>query len=208
MSLGCLPDALGVVSWLPLHHAASSILESTFAPSPSSSPSLPAQQTLHLQHTNPVSWTSIISSLSRLLSTDSVPLPIVPISEWLSVLEGFDSLNDAEHLPALKILPFFRTACALDESLRASTSSSPSHTLGDPADAPVQVVVDAPAEMDMDVDAPAEVKPLVPEALMGLSLSTTKMRDASPTLQGLSSLDEGDVSRWISYWRGVGFLQN
>ena len=120
----------------------------------------------------------------------------------MALLEAFDSLNDADRLPALKILPFFRNACALDESLRASASSSPSHTLGDPVDAPVQVVVDEP----MDVDVPVEAKPLVPEALMGLSLSTTKMRDASPTLQNLKSLDEGDVSRWISYWRGVGFL--
>ncbi|KAI0062574.1 acetyl-CoA synthetase-like protein [Artomyces pyxidatus] len=126
LSLKCLPNLDGLVSWIPAPDAAAVMLELSDSD----------ERTLHLVHSRPVSFTSLVEPIARDLG-----VPLVPYDEWLRALES--SLKDKavsevelmQRNPALRLLDFFRTArvgrnwepvgvarLATDKAVRASAT--------------------------------------------------------------------------------------
>ncbi len=92
-----------VVSWLPLHTAGAAISDLRDADS----------EVVHLSHTNPVSWTSIATTISKALDR-----PLVPYAEWLRRLEESAdnvSIQNAKDDPALRLIDFFRSLQPLND---------------------------------------------------------------------------------------------
>jgi hypothetical protein len=79
----------------------------------------PLEQTLHLSHPRPVSWTSIFEAISTAMMpvTGGKALPLVPFSDWFGKLESC-SMGDMERIPGLKLLSFFRKMSIADDELR------------------------------------------------------------------------------------------
>ncbi|KIJ49855.1 hypothetical protein M422DRAFT_246221 [Sphaerobolus stellatus SS14] len=90
------PETEGLVSFVPLHVAASAIIElrnssSIFA---------------HLVHPRPVTWKSVIANVAEILG-----VPTIPFEEWLKRLEAVPRTPEALHNnPALHLLDFYH-AC-------------------------------------------------------------------------------------------------
>jgi len=83
LTLGVLPSAFGVVSWLPAPAVAQILLDVAF----STEDRIPA---LNVVHPRPVTWTSIISAINDALIQEGVLkelLAIVEFSEWFELLE-------------------------------------------------------------------------------------------------------------------------
>ncbi|KIJ25871.1 hypothetical protein M422DRAFT_144228, partial [Sphaerobolus stellatus SS14] len=87
------PETQGLVSFVPLHVAASAIIDlrnssSTFA---------------HLVHPRPVTWKSVIGNVAEILG-----VPTIPFEEWLKRLEAVPRTQEALHNnPALHLLDFY-----------------------------------------------------------------------------------------------------
>ncbi|KIJ49844.1 hypothetical protein M422DRAFT_246210 [Sphaerobolus stellatus SS14] len=90
------PEIEGLVSFVPLHVAASAIIDlrnssSIFA---------------HLVHPRPVTWKSVIANVAEILD-----VPTIPFEEWLKRLEAVPRTPEALHNnPALHLLDFYH-AC-------------------------------------------------------------------------------------------------
>ncbi|KIJ49872.1 hypothetical protein M422DRAFT_160371 [Sphaerobolus stellatus SS14] len=90
------PETQGLVSFVPLHVAASAIIElrnssSTFA---------------HIVHPRPVTWRNVIGNVAEILD-----VPTIPFEEWLKRLEAVPRTSEALHTnPALHLLDFYH-AC-------------------------------------------------------------------------------------------------
>ncbi|THH19547.1 hypothetical protein EW146_g1644 [Bondarzewia mesenterica] len=101
LSVKCLPDLDGLVSWITSPHAAAALIEMAKSP----------YRTLHLAHPRAVTFTSLIKPIAAELG-----VPLVPYTEWLDALEkdmDDTSISQVEHLqrnPALRLLDFFRHA--------------------------------------------------------------------------------------------------
>lgn len=93
--LKCLPDLEGPVSWLPTDVAADVVLDFRQL---SELPPI-----LHIIHPKLSAWTSIMKQLS-----DSLLVPLVPYSTWLSKLEVLSTSYTLERLPALRLLEFYK----------------------------------------------------------------------------------------------------
>ncbi|TFK74185.1 putative aminoadipate reductase [Pluteus cervinus] len=106
ITLGALPSAPGVISWLPLDAVASSALDVAFAPTTS-----PA---LNVVHPHPISWNDAIKYTNAALVDQGVisqELNIIPFDKWAERLERRSADKSEENfkkLPALKLLPFYR----------------------------------------------------------------------------------------------------
>jgi len=116
--LGCLPDAVGFSSWVPMHSVAQTILDIAFSEQPAS----PA---LNIVHPRPVAWNSVIGSIDEALVQEGViasKLPVVDFATWFSQLE-LHSRNASEdalrEIPAIKLLDFFRGIVQMDQAIRA-----------------------------------------------------------------------------------------
>ncbi|GJJ11568.1 putative NRPS-like protein biosynthetic cluster [Clathrus columnatus] len=102
--LKVLPENEGVVSFIPLHMAAKSLVElrhssSTFA---------------NLVHPNPIPWNKIINWVGERLN-----LSTVPYQEWLRRLEGLPRTYETlSQNPALHLLDFYRAAATLADGLQ------------------------------------------------------------------------------------------
>ncbi|KAJ7667223.1 hypothetical protein B0H17DRAFT_990381 [Mycena rosella] len=90
-----LPDLSGRASWVPIHVAASALIEMCDS----------QDRYLHITHPRPVLVNDIISLLSQALG-----IPRVPYSEWLASLEA-DAVQEfaASTNPAVRLLEFFRS---------------------------------------------------------------------------------------------------
>ncbi|KAI0060607.1 polyketide synthase [Artomyces pyxidatus] len=99
LAMGCLPDGVDDVSWLPVDIAAAAMIDMLYTPTP---------EVLHLCHPSPIPWNQMMEFFAS-----SLHLPIVPYPDWLSLLEsGFlasSSSSGAVPLlqPALRLLEFF-----------------------------------------------------------------------------------------------------
>ncbi|KII84556.1 hypothetical protein PLICRDRAFT_117723 [Plicaturopsis crispa FD-325 SS-3] len=118
LSLGALPDAQGLASWIPLRAVAEAILDITF----SESTPPPA---LNLVHPRPVEWHFIINAIGQALSKelDVATLPLVPFEQWFATLTtraDNATEKDIQQVPAIKLLEFFRTMSAADSAARTS----------------------------------------------------------------------------------------
>lgn len=91
-----------MVSWLPVNLAASAIIEMRDT----------VQETLHVIHPRPVSWSTVMKPIASILG-----VPLVPYAEWFARLQhsGRDinspvALDEHPHgsISALKLVDFYR----------------------------------------------------------------------------------------------------
>ena len=84
------------------------------------------EQTFHISHPRPVSWTSIFEGISTAMMpvTGGKALPLVPFSDWYGKLESrsTDESHETERIPGLKLLSFFRKMRNADDGLRITGS--------------------------------------------------------------------------------------
>ncbi|RDB20302.1 Non-canonical non-ribosomal peptide synthetase FUB8 [Hypsizygus marmoreus] len=119
LTLGVLPQAEGVVSWVPMDVVAKSIVDVALADET-------ASIGLNLVHPHPVEWNSVIvnmkTAVKDVLNKD---LGVVSFHDWFASLEGRAAnatAQDMASLPAIKLLQFFRgLAQANDEDVKLET---------------------------------------------------------------------------------------
>ncbi|KAG8908187.1 hypothetical protein FRB99_008730 [Tulasnella sp. 403] len=98
-SVKCLPDGAGEVSWLPLHVAATAVVQMRDSEA----------DVLHLAHPRPVAWTEVFGPISKALG-----VPLVSYDEWLRKLDESlgsapSEVEAAKENPALRLIDFFRS---------------------------------------------------------------------------------------------------
>jgi len=126
-AIGALPHTLGDVSWVPIDSAANSILDSVQAGQAISDYGV---RYVHLVHPKSTKWNEIFRAVSSSLS-----LPLIPYSEWVARLQdaslkaGGDA-SVADHIPAIKLIDFFRTAFPSTPSGSVSEGYRPKEALG------------------------------------------------------------------------------
>ncbi|KAG5350707.1 hypothetical protein C0989_009601 [Termitomyces sp. Mn162] len=113
LALGALPNATGLISWLPMHTVSKAILDVAF-----SSEKFPVA--INLVHPRPLQWSEVIDALKVALVEDGFPLRVVPFQEWFSSLEKRSknaSDADIQAIPAVKLLEFFRAISKADYAI-------------------------------------------------------------------------------------------
>ncbi|KAF8839601.1 putative aminoadipate reductase [Paxillus ammoniavirescens] len=123
ISLGALPDAYGIVSWMRAEEVAASVLDVAFAaetPPP----------VLNIVNPRGALWVDVMSSVRDAIlqqtSVRSEDLSIIPFKDWFDRLEkkaeGASS-EDLVDIPAIKLLEFFRSASLRDEWARTQATT-------------------------------------------------------------------------------------
>ncbi|KZT23244.1 acetyl-CoA synthetase-like protein [Neolentinus lepideus HHB14362 ss-1] len=124
-SLGCLPDAQGVTTWMTSEVVARTVLDTAFAEEHPPS-------ALNVLHPRPVPWTvlreGIRAALVKIVDHGkSKPLPLVPFKQWITLLENkavgateSDMKATISMQPAIKLLPRFQNMAKADEASHAS----------------------------------------------------------------------------------------
>lgn len=128
VSVGCLPEAIGTVSWIPLDIAAQSIIETCTNRNADMPP------ITNIIHPRPVAWKSIMNAFSDVLASRSnartTVLPIVPFNEWNKrVNERTLSLKVPDkkrhrRFPSTKIQSMIDNVAYADENLRLRTETN------------------------------------------------------------------------------------
>ncbi|KAF8882260.1 male sterility protein-domain-containing protein [Infundibulicybe gibba] len=117
LALGMLPEATGVVCWVPLDVVASSVLDVAL-----SKDDLP--ELLNFAHPRPVQWETLIQSIADAIHKLGGPrLPIVPFRQWFSAVESSAKRihEDAwKSNPATKLLDGFRVLALAEEATLVS----------------------------------------------------------------------------------------
>ncbi|KAH7928011.1 putative aminoadipate reductase [Leucogyrophana mollusca] len=119
VTLGALPDATGVVAWLPPHAVSNAILDVAFS---QEQPPI----AINLVHPRPVEWTAVMKPVGDALlrkAVSSEAVPLVPFKEWFARLEARaqdTSEENIRRIPAIKLLAFMRVLAGADTSIRES----------------------------------------------------------------------------------------
>ncbi|CAE6494569.1 unnamed protein product [Rhizoctonia solani] len=120
VSVGCIPGAVGTVSWLPLDAAAHSIIDTCV----SRNEALPP--VIHTSHPRPVPWMDVMQAFSHsLASYTGSRLPIVNFEEWNKrVVEAAASFEGSEsdrfkRFPSTKIQSTVDGMVLADNELRS-----------------------------------------------------------------------------------------
>ena len=128
-NMGCLPNGVPLVDWIPVDSLSQIIVElclaTTTSPQPPTEPSI-----YNLVNPNRTSWSSLIDTIKEYIRTpsSSSPIDVIPLEEWVTRLSTLDpSSTSMEKYPAAKILPFF---AALAEN-RYTTVYSTAHGVRD-----------------------------------------------------------------------------
>ncbi|KAF7373865.1 General substrate transporter [Mycena sanguinolenta] len=119
LTLGCLPLADGVVSWIDFENVTSVIMDVAFASV--------AEPVYNLVHPRPVSWNFIINALrdAILKRTKCTPeFGMVLFSGWIAKLQAAAETADTKELPGIKLVGFF------DYLAKASATSSKDSEFG------------------------------------------------------------------------------
>jgi thioester reductase-like protein len=122
VTIGALPEASGVTSWLPPHAVSDAMLDVAFA---EEEPPI----AVNLIHPRPVEWVSLMKPISSALHEKNLtlePLLLVPFDEWVASLEK-SAIDTSEvnlrHVPAVKLLDFMRSLAQADTAVRQSVQS-------------------------------------------------------------------------------------
>ncbi|KAF7373859.1 General substrate transporter [Mycena sanguinolenta] len=102
LTLGCLPLADGVVSWIDFENVTNVIMDVAFARA--------TEPVYNLVHPRPVSWNFIVNALrdAILKRTKCTPeFGMVPFSDWIAKLQVAAEVADAKELPGIKLVGFF-----------------------------------------------------------------------------------------------------
>ncbi|CCO36285.1 L-aminoadipate-semialdehyde dehydrogenase [Rhizoctonia solani AG-1 IB] len=125
VSIGCLPGAIGTVSWLPLDVAADSIIDVCVARSGTLPP------IVHACHPRPVAWMDIMSTLSTAMASRvGSEVPIIRFDDWnRRVMEAAASFKGSEsdrfaRFPSTKIQATVNGMVWADNELRARGDAS------------------------------------------------------------------------------------
>ncbi|KAF8682432.1 Sarcoplasmic/endoplasmic reticulum calcium ATPase 3 [Rhizoctonia solani] len=102
LTIGYLPDAIGVVSWVPLDAAAQSLLDSccqVVAELPT---------VVHIAHPQPSAWPELMKIVTQVIAMEfGKELPFIPLDEWnkmVSKASGLYDDNDTrKRLPTVKL---------------------------------------------------------------------------------------------------------
>ncbi|KEP48049.1 putative acetyl-CoA synthetase-like protein [Rhizoctonia solani 123E] len=120
VSVGCIPGAVGTVSWLPLDVAAHSIIDTCIV----RNKELP--RVIHTSHPRPVPWMDIMNAFSQSLAPRTgSQLPIVRFDEWNKcVVEAAASFKGSEsdrykRFPSTKIQSTVDGMVLADDELRS-----------------------------------------------------------------------------------------
>ncbi|KIJ61725.1 hypothetical protein HYDPIDRAFT_158984 [Hydnomerulius pinastri MD-312] len=119
VTLGALPEARGVTSWLPPHAVSDAILDVAFA---EDEPPI----TVNLVHPRPVEWACLMKPISVALQQKNLTpllLPLVSFGEWVERLEKYATESNEDNIrrvPAIKLLNFIRFLAQGDTSMRQS----------------------------------------------------------------------------------------
>ncbi|KAG8711771.1 hypothetical protein FRC11_001886 [Ceratobasidium sp. 423] len=120
LSIGCLPAAVGTVSWLPLNVAARSIIDTCTTCDEE------LLSIIHASHPCPVPWVDIMSIFSALLASriEFTP-PLVELSEWnkrvtdrAAIFQGPDA-DWYKRFPSTKIQNAMNGIAQADQQLRS-----------------------------------------------------------------------------------------
>ncbi|CAE6440846.1 unnamed protein product [Rhizoctonia solani] len=125
ISLGYLPEAAGVVSWLPLDVAATSIIDTCVARD------IDLPLVVHVSHPRPVPWMDILEALSKAIaSRTGSNLPIIHFDEWNKALTRTSaSLGELKRkryamFPITRIKNLLNRAVQVDNELRSAKSTT------------------------------------------------------------------------------------
>ncbi|KZT50215.1 NAD(P)-binding protein [Calocera cornea HHB12733] len=124
-TFGVLPSFSRCVSWLPVDKAAQSIIEVMHGRATESRVDLTY---LNVAHPHAVHWDLILESIAKTLHCE-----LVPSHEWMQRLnESADRPTDIEGNPAIKLLDFFRRACASSEGIEDNRGYERKEAMGVP----------------------------------------------------------------------------
>ncbi|QRV95150.1 AMP binding enzyme [Ceratobasidium sp. AG-Ba] len=118
LAVGCLPDAIGAVSWIPLDVAAGAIVDACACRESHLPP------VIHCAHPRPTSWSVVMSMFGHALQPlSNRPLPLIPFSQWNSrVAEAASAASSADQslkqFPSTKIQHIIDGMVLADETLR------------------------------------------------------------------------------------------
>ncbi|KAJ7193924.1 hypothetical protein GGX14DRAFT_378403 [Mycena pura] len=90
--VGCIPDDSRDITWLPVHIAATAIIDFLEVD--------PATRIVHLVNPQPVAWTTIGNAIAADLG-----VPLIPYAEWLNRIENAQTKEKS--FRALRLLKFF-----------------------------------------------------------------------------------------------------
>ncbi|KAH0833866.1 putative nonribosomal peptide synthetase [Lanmaoa asiatica] len=178
VTLGALPEARGVTSWLPPHAVSDTILDVAFA---DEKPPI----AVNVVHPRPIAWNALMQPISEVVyqkRLTSSPLPLIPFSRWvvrLNECAANTSEANIRRVPAIKLLDFMRSLGESDAWLRRCQASG--FEFGR-----------AQGETD--------------EAVGFTSFATEVAQRVSETMRVLEPLSGVDVARWVDYWESVGMF--
>ncbi|KAG9126233.1 hypothetical protein FRC07_004313 [Ceratobasidium sp. 392] len=172
VTIGCLPDAIGSVSWTPLDVVAKGIIEISLSRDAILPPFV------HCSHPRPIEWSRVMTMFSQALQSQTVQaLPTVPLREWNDRIKCHISASEENErvllsrLPTAKIQSTVDAMVRADEHLRARIEKGPE---------------DSTREMEAGGSA---------------RLDTTQGERLSRSLKVVGELGEEDVRRWVDYWK-------
>ncbi|KAF7321145.1 General substrate transporter [Mycena chlorophos] len=120
VTLGVLPTAPGLVSWIDFNTVTKGVLDVAFSHDGDASTRM-----FNAVHPRPVSWDFVITSLrDELAKQKDAKLVLVAFADWLARLEAAATNPKADSLPGLKLLDFFRFLSS------AAGTSSPESEFG------------------------------------------------------------------------------
>ncbi|KAF8758798.1 Sarcoplasmic/endoplasmic reticulum calcium ATPase 3 [Rhizoctonia solani] len=121
LTIGYLPDAIGVVSWVPLDAAAQSLLDSccqVVAELPT---------VVHIAHPQPSAWPELMKIVTQVIAMEfGKELPFIPLDEWnkmVSKASGLYDDNDTrKRLPTVKLQASVDGMARVDQAIRESNN--------------------------------------------------------------------------------------
>ncbi|QRW09275.1 AMP binding enzyme [Ceratobasidium sp. AG-Ba] len=121
LSVGCLPDALGSASWVPLDDAATTVIDTCLYRDTLLPP------VIHCAHPRPIPWSQVVTMFSHALQERrGKQLELVPLAEWnTKVVAAASGVNSADEsfrrYPSTKIQTTVDAMVHSDEQVRTGT---------------------------------------------------------------------------------------
>ncbi|KAJ3731308.1 putative aminoadipate reductase [Lentinula guzmanii] len=122
LKLNMLPEAKGVISWIPMDAVADAIVDVGL------SSSIPPVA-VNLVHPHPIPWSQMIQDVrnavinAKQLNADA--LELVPFRIWFEALQGVAEIPGVENeMPAVKIINFLQGMANADERMRLCQSEN------------------------------------------------------------------------------------
>ncbi|CAE6433215.1 unnamed protein product [Rhizoctonia solani] len=121
LTIGHLPDAIGVVSWVPLDAAAQTLLDACYQ----TAVELPS--VVHIAHPQPSAWPELIKIVAQVVHVElGKDLSFIPLDEWNRRVSKASTLYDdnvaRKRLPTVKLQASIDGMAKVDQAIRESSS--------------------------------------------------------------------------------------